>query len=88
MKKINQNANGNVQIILVGNKLDLVNERRITKKLGQTKAKQYELEFYEVSARENIQVEECFNGLTELAYNKKYIDENGKKDSFSIKPKI
>ena len=53
MKKIDEYANENVPIVLVGTKADLVNEREVTKDEGEQKAFEHEITFFELSAREN-----------------------------------
>ena len=74
MKKIDEYANENVPIVLVGTKADLVNEREVTKDEGEQKAFENEITFFELSARENAQVDECFSYLLSYACNYK----NGK----------
>ena len=39
MKKIYENANEDIPIILVGNKVDLANQRNVFKEEGEKKAK-------------------------------------------------
>ena len=60
MKRIDENAKENIPIILVGNKADLVNDREVLKEEGEKKAKKYDLLFFEVSAREYSEIENCF----------------------------
>ena len=60
--------------ILVGNKCDLIDERIISKEEGEKKAKEYNIKFFETSARNNINVKECFMCLIENIIEK-YHDE-------------
>ena len=60
--------------ILVGNKCDLIDERIISKEEGEKKAKEYNIKFFETSARNNINVKECFMSLIENIIEK-YHDE-------------
>ena len=60
--------------ILVGNKCDLNNERKISKEQGEKKAQTYQIKFFETSAKNNINVNECFMSLIENIFEK-YHDE-------------
>ena len=46
----------NAQVILVGNKCDMEDERVISYERGKTMADQLGLEFYETSAKDNVNV--------------------------------
>lgn len=51
----------NVNVVLVGNKADLTdNKRRITTAQGQALADEYNIKFFETSAKTNFNVEEVF----------------------------
>lgn len=50
-------------IIVVGNKKDLIDERRIPKKYGELLARKFNTEYMEISARTGENVEKCFNLL-------------------------
>ena len=59
--------NKGIPIILVGNKLDLEEHRKIPKEHGDQTAKQNEMvEFIEVSAKSGVNVEDVFNKITHL----------------------
>ena len=60
--------------ILVGNKCDLIDERIISKEEGEKKAKEYNIKFFETSARNDINVNESFMSLIENVFEK-YHDE-------------
>ncbi|KAJ5077379.1 ras family-domain-containing protein [Anaeramoeba ignava] len=64
IKTIKQNTNENVQIILIGNKCDLEEKRQISKEYAQEFADKLEIPFYEVSAKDNINIDNIFNSLT------------------------
>ena len=51
------------EIILVGNKLDLSNERKIDCNIGANKAKSYNASFFEVSAGSEENIDEVFKTL-------------------------
>ena len=65
----------NVTIVLVGNKWDLNEKRAVTFEEGKKFAEEYNLLFYETSAKDNINVHSMFN---ELASNLKSKVEMGK----------
>ena len=49
-----------IPIVLVGNKVDLENERRVTKAQGQQLAEEYDVPFFETSALKEIGCKEVF----------------------------
>ena len=52
-------------IILIGNKCDLDEEREVSFEEGKKKADSYQIDFYETSAKNNINVENVFKYLTD-----------------------
>ncbi|XP_055354919.1 ras-related protein Rab-3-like, partial [Paramacrobiotus metropolitanus] len=60
----------NAQVILVGNKCDMEDERVITTHRGQQLADQLGLEFFETSAKENINVKAVFERLVDIICDK------------------
>lgn len=60
----------NAQVILVGNKSDMENERVITYDRGKQLADQLGLEFFETSAKENINVQDVFERLVDIICDK------------------
>ncbi|KAJ5066486.1 ras-related protein rab-13 [Anaeramoeba ignava] len=48
---------------LIGTKCDLENERKVSKEEAQNLANQLGIKFYEVSAKNKININECFNDL-------------------------
>ncbi|KAJ5072769.1 small gtp binding protein rab8 [Anaeramoeba ignava] len=61
---IRKYANENVQIILIGNKNDLEEKRIISKEEGKEFADKLEIPFYEISAKNNINIDDIFYHLT------------------------
>lgn len=70
--------------VLVGNKVDLDNnERKVTFEEGEKLAQENNINFYEISAKENINIKKCISYLVkEIMQNKLYDDRI--EDSFTI----
>jgi small GTP-binding protein len=65
LKNLQEHAPENVYVVLVGNKIDLVAERVITKERAEEFARENSLKYFETSAKENIGVDEAFQSLAE-----------------------
>ena len=61
-------GNENMSIILVGNKSDLENERKVTKEEAEEKAKLYNLAFMETSALNGTNIGKAFDELINEVY--------------------
>ena len=71
--------NNNLPIVLVGNKSDLGEKRKVTKEEGQKKAEENGYKFFETSCLKGENVEECFLCLADQIYNRlggKKIEQN------------
>ena len=88
MENIKNNAPENAKLILVGNKCDLANERKVTIEDGENKARNYNIKFFESSAKDGTNVNEFFFYLANEIYqdektkgkdNKKTMQLNSKK---------
>jgi len=65
MKQIHQNAAPDVNVMLIGNKCDVdPSERKIPFEKGKELADEYDIKFFETSAKLNINVNECFLDIT------------------------
>lgn len=64
MKEVLKLAASDVDKMLVGCKCDLENERTVGKKSGMVFAEEHRMQFLEVSAKENINVDRCFIDIT------------------------
>ncbi|KAI4496109.1 hypothetical protein M0802_007976 [Mischocyttarus mexicanus] len=60
----------NAQVILVGNKCDMEDERVISFERGKQLADQLGVQFFETSAKENIQVKAVFEQLVDIICDK------------------
>lgn len=61
-------------LVIVGNKIDLVEERQVSFQEGETFAKQHDILFFEISVKNNLNVEESFNSLIRLMKEQKQRD--------------
>ena len=62
---INTHADKTAARILIGNKIDLENDRKITKEMGQSLASTYGINYFETSAKANIGLEDAFCDIFE-----------------------
>ena len=87
LKEIERNASKNVYKILVGNKKDLEDKRKVSFEQGKNFAEVNGMKFFETSAKESINVEEAFLTMTKeiINSNKKINEKNN--SSFIIKSK-
>ena len=72
--EIEKNASKNVYKILVGNKCDMENDRKVTVEQGKDFADQYGMKFFETSAKNSTNVSEAFVAMT-----KEIMKNSGKK---------
>ncbi len=68
VKQIEQNAQNNVCKVLVGNKCDR-DDRKVSFDEGQKLAKEFNMQFFETSAKTNYNVNETFTYLTREILN-------------------
>ena len=69
-EEIRKSAEKEISVILVGNKCDLENERKVSIELGQSKAKNLNCPFFETSARSEVNIKEIFNAMLDNIYEK------------------
>jgi len=63
MQEIERFANDNVCKVLVGNKCDLEDKRKVSKEEGEELARHYQIPYLETSAKSNICVEDSFTTM-------------------------
>ena len=87
MKQIRQKADPGIEIILVGNKLDLVEEEDFSQ--GKELASSYGIPFFPVSAKNGTNIADMFRTLTDMivAHNPKLLNSGASQETISIKDK-
>ena len=63
IKTIEENATSDVERMLIGNKSDMYEIRQIPVERGQKIAKEYDIPYYETSAKLNLNIEEAFYAM-------------------------
>ena len=86
VKQIEQNANTNVCRILVGNKCDR-EDRKISYEEGAKLASEFNMHFFETSAKSNYNVNEAFTYLTKEIISVSEPKKLGDKDNIRINKK-
>ena len=87
-EEIRKSAEKEISIILVGNKCDLENERKVSIELGQSKAKNLNCPFFETSALNNTNIVTAFQSISENIYNRCKNEKNLEDDDdYEIVPK-
>ena len=88
IKQLKSETDGNVTIVILGNKCDLEKERQITKEQGESKAKKYNAGFFEVSALSGKNIDKAFERLISEVIRKEKkeinLDENEKEEEEEI----
>jgi len=65
IRELKEKAPKDIIVYLVGNKIDLVEQRAVSTEEGMELAEVFELEFIETSAKENKNVAQVFMGFDE-----------------------
>jgi Ras-related protein Rab-8A len=63
-------AESNVNLVLIGNKCDLSEKRVVDESAGRALAGEYHIEFYETSAKNDVNVVDAFNSLVHQVVNR------------------
>ena len=72
MEGINQHAEKGIPKIIVANKIDKEDDREVSEKQGRDNAEQYNMNYFETSAKENRGITECMNDIFEQVINRKF----------------
>ena len=68
LRYLQEKGDTEIPFILIGNKLDLTNERRITKEAGEELAEKYGVKYMEVSAKTGANTRNCLRLITNHIY--------------------
>ena len=82
--EIEKNSSKNVKKILIGNKCDLNDLRKIPINKGKEFADTYNMKFIETSAKNNVNINECFNILGKELLNNLDLKLNKKDKNFHL----
>jgi small GTP-binding protein len=77
-------ASKDVSIILVGNKCDLEDQRKVSKEKGEEKAKQFNIPFFETSALSKIKIDDIFNEMVNNIFERTGGPKNDDDDDIEI----
>ena len=83
-EQIKKHNNTYYSVVLIGNKIDLEDCRQVKFEEGIDMGKQIKCKFYETSAKNNINVTECFNKIAYLTY-KNFLKNGFRSKSFYLK---
>lgn len=92
MKQINEHALDHVCLLLVGNKSDVKEGRVVDESEGKALADSYNIPFMETSAKEGVNIQECFQAIgsdiaEKILGNEKAMDAY-KKGNKTLQPNI
>ena len=77
-------AGKDISIILVGNKCDLENERKVSKEQGEEQAKTMNASFFETSALSKVNIDDIFNEIVNNIYQRTKGQKNDEDDDIEI----
>ena len=77
-------AGKDVSIILVGNKCDLENERKVSKEQGEEKARSMNASFFETSALSKVNIDDIFNEIVNNIFQRTKGQKNDDDDDIEI----
>lgn len=76
LDSIYQHADPNITKVLVGNKIDLEEDRKVTYEDARTLADQHKMRYFETSAKLNKNIDELMQYLMEKVYQKMFADQS------------
>ena len=71
-EQIESHADAGIAKILVGNKIDLTDERKISKEQAQQMADSQNMKYYDASAKSNINIDTFMEDLMQQVYTNKF----------------
>jgi GTPase SAR1 family protein len=80
MKQINAEGSDALIIYLIGNKIDIVDERVITREMAERQANELNMKYYEVSCKANINIIDVMSKMIVDCFSKT----TGIKDAFAL----
>lgn len=86
IKEIEKNCKKDIQVILLGNKSDLQNQRKVSQEEGATLADKNNYMFKETSCERNYNVADAFEALIILTNSEMIKKENNANEKISITP--
>mmetsp|Transcript_18166 Transcript_18166/g.20210 ORF Transcript_18166/g.20210 Transcript_18166/m.20210 type:complete len:213 (-) Transcript_18166:108-746(-) len=75
MRDISKFAAPHIQLVLIGNKSDLVHSRKVKESEGRQQAKVLKMDFFETSAKEDANVDELFMTVAQKVYKERQNDD-------------
>lgn len=85
LESIYQHADPSIVKVLVGNKIDLVDERKVSQEEAQELASQHKMKYFETSAKLNKNIDELMAHLMEEVYKKMFASGEKRMESIMIK---
>ena len=85
LESIYQHADPSIVKVLVGNKIDLEDERKVSSEEAQELAAQHKMKYIETSAKLNKNIDELMSHLMEEVYKKMYASGEKRMESIMIK---
>lgn len=76
IRNIEQHAAANVNKVLIGNKADMTQDKKVETTRGQALADEYGIKFFEASAKTNLNVVEAFTSIA-IDIKKRLMDSGG-----------
>merc|ERR550532_375544 len=70
--QLDQHGDENVQRILVGNKSDLADLRKVSKEDGEALASKFNMAFFETSAKSGVNVDDAFLRIADEVVEQRY----------------
>ena len=86
MESIFEHADQNICKVMVGNKIDLEDERKIPQKEAQDLANQFQMKYFEASAKMDMGISQFFETLMTQVWQKRQESGGETRQTISISP--